>query len=84
MNYGGHFGGDYHYNKESSSLLSTTRLRPPLVLVYRIDGQFINGDAPFWALAQIKLAVFPLVVIWMIIPSPPRSRHVGMFTKTGH
>ena len=27
--------------------------------MYRIDGQFISGNAPFWDLAQIKLRGFP-------------------------
>ena len=58
-NYGGHFGGDYHYNKSVVKFTQYHRIADPLVVVYRLDGQFIGGDAPFWDLAQINLRGFP-------------------------
>lgn len=59
MNYGGHFGGDYHYNKGTIKFTQYHQIAAPLVFVYRIDGQFISGDGPFWDLAQINLRGFP-------------------------
>jgi len=59
MNYGGHFGGDYHYNKGIVKFAQYHQVAASLVFVYRIDGQFISGIAPFWDLAQIKLRGFP-------------------------
>lgn len=58
-NYGGHFGGDYHYNKGVAKFAQYHRVADPVVFVYRLDGQFIGGDAPFWDLAQINLRGFP-------------------------
>ena len=33
-------------------------LRDSVTLVYRIDGQFIDGDTPFWDLSRIRLRGF--------------------------
>ena len=53
------FGGDYNYNKSIAKYSQYFKLADPYVLVFRIDGQFVNGKAPFWDLAQIKLRGFP-------------------------
>ncbi len=58
-NYGENFGGDFDYNK---LILKFAQYFPPaetIILAYRLDGQFIKGDAPFYDLSQMHLRGFP-------------------------
>ncbi|MBT8341817.1 MAG: BamA/TamA family outer membrane protein [Desulfatitalea sp.] len=58
-NYGGHFFGDYHYNKGGIKFTQYHHMTDQVVFVYRLDGQFLDGEPPFWDLAQINLRGFP-------------------------
>jgi hypothetical protein len=58
-NYGEHFGGDFAYNKLMLKFGQYFPLGEPVTLAYRLDGQFIDGDAPFYDLSQIRLRGFP-------------------------
>jgi hypothetical protein len=57
--YGDHFGGDFEYSKYILKWAQYFPLRSDITLAYRIDGQFIDGNAPFYDLSSIRLRGFP-------------------------
>ena len=55
----GHYaGGDYNYFKSTLKWAQYFPVLEPLTLIYRLDGQYIEGEAPFWDLARIRLRGF--------------------------
>lgn len=52
---GEYAGGDFNYLKTVVKWAQYFPLKDSVTLVYRIDGQFIDGDAPFWDLSRIRL-----------------------------
>lgn len=54
-NNGAYTGGDYEYFKLISKWAQYFPLIDTVTYVYRLDGQFINGDAPFWDLSRVRL-----------------------------
>jgi outer membrane protein assembly factor BamA len=52
---GAYAGGDFEYFKSEMKWAQYFPLADSLVLVYRIDGQYIDGDAPFWDLSRVRL-----------------------------
>jgi len=52
---GKYAGGDFDYLKTVVKWAQYFTLKDSVTLVYRIDGQFIDGDAPFWDLSRIRL-----------------------------
>ena len=52
---GEYVGGDFNYLKTVVKWAQYFPLKDTVTLVYRIDGQFIDGDAPFWDLSRIRL-----------------------------
>jgi hypothetical protein len=55
----GHYaGGDYNYFKTGMKWVQYFTVSEPVTFVYRIDGEYISGDAPFWDLARIRLRGF--------------------------
>lgn len=57
--YGDHFGGDFEYSKLMLKWAQYFPLTDDTTLTYRLDGQLIDGDAPFYDLASIRLRGFP-------------------------
>jgi hypothetical protein len=57
--YGDHFGGDFEYSKFILKWAQYFPVRRDVTLTYRIDGQFIDGNAPFYDLSSIRLRGFP-------------------------
>jgi hypothetical protein len=55
---GAYAGGDYEYLKSAVKWAQYFPLKDSLVVVYRLDGQFVNGEAPFWDLSRIRLRGF--------------------------
>lgn len=55
---GEYAGGDYEYFKSVIKWAQYFQVREPLTLIYRLDGQYIEGQAPFWDLARIRLRGF--------------------------
>ncbi len=55
---GKYAGGDSDYLKTTIKWAQYFPLEKAVTLVYRIDGQFIDGDAPFWGLSRIRLRGF--------------------------
>ncbi len=53
--YGEYAGGDYNYIKTVSKFAQYFPLMDPVTFVYRLDGQVVDGDAPFWDLSRIRL-----------------------------
>ena len=53
--YGDYAGGDFDYFKVKTKWAQFFPLASAVTLAYRLDGQFIDGDAPFWDLSQIRL-----------------------------
>lgn len=58
--YGETFGGDFDYSKLILKFAQYFPLAEPIILAYRLDGQFISGDAPFYDLSQMHLRGFPM------------------------
>ena len=52
---GAYAGGDYEYLKTVVKWAQYFQLINSLVVVYRLDGQFVDGEAPFWDLSRIRL-----------------------------
>jgi outer membrane protein assembly factor BamA len=52
---GEYAGGDFNYLKTAIKWAQYFPLKDSVTLVYRIDGQFVDGDAPFWDLSRIRL-----------------------------
>ena len=52
---GKYAGGDFNYLKTVVKWAQYFPLKDSVTLVYRIDGQFIDGDAPFWDLSRMRL-----------------------------
>jgi len=59
-NYGEHFGGDFKYNKFLLALGQYFSIRDRVTFTYRLDGQFIEGEAPFYDLSTIALRGYPM------------------------
>jgi hypothetical protein len=55
---GQYAGGDYNYLKSTLKWVQYFQPLEPLILIYRLDGQFVEGEAPFWDLARIRLRGF--------------------------
>jgi len=53
--YGEYVGGDSSYFKLVTKWAQYFPLTDTVTLLYRLDGQLIDGDAPFWALSRIRL-----------------------------
>lgn len=53
--YGETLGGDYDYLKFTGKWAQYFPIGETVTFVYRLDGQFIDGDAPFWDLSRIRL-----------------------------
>lgn len=56
--YGQSLGGDFDYRKLVVKFAQYFPLHDAVTLVYRIDGSFIDGDAPFYDLSSIRLRGF--------------------------
>ncbi len=52
---GEYAGGDFNYLKTVVKWAQYFPLKDSVTLVYRIDVQFIDGEAPFWDLSRIRL-----------------------------
>ena len=48
-------GGDFNYRKMILKFAQYFPLLDPITFVYRLDGQFIDGNAPFYDLSRIRL-----------------------------
>jgi hemolysin activation/secretion protein len=48
-------GGDFNYRKMILKFAQYFLLLDPMTFVYRLDGQFIDGNAPFYDLSRIRL-----------------------------
>ena len=55
---GEYAGGDYNYFRLISKWAQYFSLNESLILIYRLDGQYLEGTAPFWDLARIRLRGF--------------------------
>jgi hypothetical protein len=53
--HGEYIGGDYDYLKIIGKWAQYFKIAKAVTLVYRLDGQFVDGDAPFWDLSRIRL-----------------------------
>ena len=53
------FGGDSDYNELQAKIRSWWDVHPDVVLGVRLDGNFTNGDVPFYALPYIDLRGIP-------------------------
>ncbi len=55
----GHYaGGDYNYFKSTIKWAQYFPVLEPLTIIYRLDGQYVEGEAPFWDLARVRLRGF--------------------------
>ncbi|MEA3437754.1 MAG: hypothetical protein U9R43_14890, partial [Thermodesulfobacteriota bacterium] len=57
--YGDYLGGDFDYEKYMAKWVQYFPLAETFTLAYRLDGQFISGDAPFYDLSALSLRGFP-------------------------
>ena len=57
--YGDHFGGDFEYDKLILKWAQYFPVTDDITLTYRLDGQLVDGRAPFYDLATINLRGFP-------------------------
>jgi hypothetical protein len=55
---GRYAGGDYNYFKAVLKWAQYFPVSESLGLVYRLDGQYVDGEAPFWDLARVRLRGF--------------------------
>jgi len=53
--YGEYLGGDHDYLKLIGKWAQYFPIGKTVTFVYRLDGQFVDGDAPFWDLSRIRL-----------------------------
>jgi hypothetical protein len=53
--YGDYVGGDFDYFKLVTKWAQYFPLTDTITAVYRLDGQLVDGKAPFWALSRIRL-----------------------------
>lgn len=51
-------GGDYDYLRMIMKWAQYFPVMDRLIIVYRLDGQYVDGAAPFWDLARIRLRGF--------------------------
>lgn len=56
--YGDYFGGDFDYQKYILKFTQYFPLTNTVTLAYRLDGKFIDGDAPFYDLSSLNLRGF--------------------------
>lgn len=59
--YGSAVGGDFDYRKLILRFAQYFPLHEAVTLAYRLDGEFIDGDAPFYDLSSIRLRGFSSV-----------------------
>jgi hypothetical protein len=59
MVYGEGLGGDFDYQKYMLRFTQFFPVTDRITLAYRLDGQFIDGDAPFYDLSILNLRGFP-------------------------
>lgn len=57
--YGEHLGGDFDYEKIKAKFIHYIPVVDRVTFAYRLDGEVINGDAPFYDLAYLNLRGFP-------------------------
>ncbi len=57
--YGDTFGGDFEYEKLIVKFAQYFPLTDSITFVYRLDGKFIDGSAPFYDLSNVNLRGFP-------------------------
>jgi len=57
--YGQYFSGDFDYTKFIVKFSQYFSLTDKIIFAYRVDGQFIGGDAPFYDLSKIRLRGLP-------------------------
>jgi hypothetical protein len=55
LNNGSYVGGDFNYGKLITKWAQYFPLGDAITWVYRLDGQFVDGRAPFWDLSRIRL-----------------------------
>jgi len=55
---GEYVGGDYEYQKYEAKWAQYFSFMKYFIAVYRIDGQLVGGEAPFWDLSRIRLRGF--------------------------
>jgi len=53
--YSEYLGGDYDYLKVIGKWAQYFPLGRTVTFLYRLDGQFVDGDAPFWDLSRVRL-----------------------------
>ena len=53
--YGAYAGGDFEYSKFIAKWAQYFQLIDTVTWVYRLDGQLVDGDAPFWDLSRGRL-----------------------------
>jgi hypothetical protein len=53
------FGGDYDYRELKAKAIGYWPVLPNVVAGLRVDGQFVTGDAPFYALPFVQLRGIP-------------------------
>jgi hypothetical protein len=58
--YGNMWGGDFEYEKIVTAFTQYFPATEKITLSYRLDGQFISGDAPFYDLSYLRLRGFPM------------------------
>jgi len=59
LHYGKYLGGDFTYQKYKAKFAQFFPLTESLSVAYRLDGQFMGGDPPFYDLSQPKLHGIP-------------------------
>jgi hypothetical protein len=59
MFHSGSFIGDFTYQKYKAAGLFYWDIHPKVVLGWRLDGRFVHGDTPFYALPYIDLRGIP-------------------------
>ena len=55
---GTYAGGDFNYQKYNAKFTHLIPMNESLSFIYRVDGQVVDGAAPFWDLARIRLRGF--------------------------
>jgi len=53
--YGEYVGGDFSYFKLITKWAQYFPVTDTITLVYRLDGEDVEGEAPFWALSRVRL-----------------------------
>ncbi len=59
LDYGEYLGGDFDYEKIQAKFVHYIPIAGQFTLAYRLDGEVIGGDAPFYDLAYLNLRGFP-------------------------